>query len=120
MARTRRREGRFQPPSVRPAATPRGYGPAVAAITADRVRVGGVDTFVRRTDGAGTPAVFLHGNPTTSDDWIPFLEALEGPALAPDLPAFGRSERPSPRRFDSSMRAYGEWVGALLDAEGIE
>jgi pimeloyl-ACP methyl ester carboxylesterase len=66
------------------------------------------------------PVLFLHGNPTTADDWLPFLEALDGPALAPDLPAFGRSERPDSRRFDCSMRAYGTWVEALLDAEGSE
>ena len=89
-------------------------------LSVDRVRAGGVETFVRRTAGGGAPVLFLHGNPTTSDDWIPFLETLSTAGLAPDLPGFGRSERPERRRFAYTMDAYGDWVEALLDAEGVD
>jgi pimeloyl-ACP methyl ester carboxylesterase len=84
------------------------------------VRVAGIETFVRRVGGEGTPTLFLHGNPTSSLDWVPFLERTGGPALAPDLPNFGRSARVDPRVFDASMDAYGRFVEAFLDAEGIE
>ncbi|HSD80706.1 MAG TPA: alpha/beta hydrolase [Solirubrobacteraceae bacterium] len=44
----------------------------------------------RRPAAAGRPPVlYLHGVPTSSADWEPFL-ALTG-GLAPDLPGFGRS-----------------------------
>lgn len=35
------------------------------------------------------PPLYLHGVPTSSDDWLPFLARSGG--LAPDLPGFGRS-----------------------------
>lgn len=58
------------------------------------VDVDGVQTFYRRVRGSGTPTVFVHGSPSHSEDWIPFLEQIKGPALAFDLPGWGRSERP--------------------------
>jgi len=84
------------------------------------VDVGGIGTFVRRRDGEGTPTLFVHGNPTNSVDWTPFLERLDTPALAPDLPNFGRSARLSPGRFDASMEAYGDFVERYLEAEGVD
>ena len=42
------------------------------------VDVGGVRTFLRRTGGEGPPTVFVHGNPTHSEDWMPFLERIDG------------------------------------------
>ena len=43
------------------------------------------------TGGGATP-LYLHGVPTSSDDWVPFLERTGG--IAPDLPGFGRSGKP--------------------------
>jgi pimeloyl-ACP methyl ester carboxylesterase len=37
----------------------------------------------------GTPALYLHGIPTSSDDWVQFLARTGG--IAPDLIGFGRS-----------------------------
>ncbi len=65
--------------------------------------VDGVSTFFRRVPGEGPPVVFVHGNPTHSEDWQPFLERIPGPALAFDLPGWGRSARPSPAEFDYSV-----------------
>ena len=79
------------------------------------IEVDGIRTFLRERPGAGIPAVFLHGNPTNSADWLPFLEAVEGPGLAPDLPCFGSSERPPGDRFDATMGSYGRFCGELLD-----
>ena len=60
-----------------------------------RAEVGGIEIFWREaptTDG-GAPVVYVHGVPTNSDDWLPFLERTGGLAL--DLPGFGRSGKPA-------------------------
>lgn len=81
--------------------------------------VDGIRIFARATEGDGIPTLFVHGNPTHSEDWLPFLERLEGPAIAPDLPGWGRSERPDPKRFDCSMHGLGRFLGRFLDVAGI-
>ncbi len=85
-----------------------------AALTERTIEVAGIRTFVRERPGERPPAVFVHGNPTSSLDWVPFLERLQGPAIAFDLPGFGRSERPDPRRFDHSLVAYADFTEQLL------
>jgi pimeloyl-ACP methyl ester carboxylesterase len=84
------------------------------------VHVDGVRTFYRRVAGEGAPVLFIHGNPTHSEDWLPFLERIEGPALALDLPGWGYSERPGIDRFDHSMTGLGAFVGRFLDALGVD
>jgi pimeloyl-ACP methyl ester carboxylesterase len=88
-------------------------------IETGTVMVDGVATFFRRIPGEGPPAVLVHGVPTHSEDWLPILERMRGPAIALDLPGFGRSERPPPERFDYSMGAYGDFVERFLDAMSI-
>ncbi len=85
------------------------------AIESRVVHVDGVRTFYRRLDGDGPPAVFVHGNPTHSEDWLPFLRRLQGPAIALDLPGWGYSERPSAKRFDYSLEGLGAFFGRFLD-----
>jgi pimeloyl-ACP methyl ester carboxylesterase len=92
----------------------------VPAIETGTVMVDGLSTFFRRVPGEGAPAVFVHGNPTNSDDWQPFLERIEGPAVAFDLPGWGRSERPSPARFDYSMGGLGRFVTRFLQRMAIQ
>lgn len=89
--------------------------PDEAAISERTVVVDGIEVFVRERRGAGPPAVFVHGNPTSSSDWLPFMARIEGPALAFDLPGFGRSARPDPARFDHSLGAYADFMERLLD-----
>jgi pimeloyl-ACP methyl ester carboxylesterase len=84
-------------------------------ITEQKTTIAGIETFLRRTDGPGTPTVFVHGNPTHSAEWIPFMAELEGPAIALDLPNFGRSERVDPGRFDAGMHAYAAFLAAAFD-----
>ena len=79
-------------------------------IEESSVDVGGVATFFRRTEGEGMPTVFVHGHPTSSDDWLPFMEQLGGPALALDSPAGGARERPE--GFDYTMAASRRTSGA--------
>jgi pimeloyl-ACP methyl ester carboxylesterase len=84
----------------------------VARIEEATVSVDGVRVFCRRVPGEGPPAVFVHGNPTHSGDWVPFLERMAGPALAPDLPGWGRSDRPED--FDYTMYGLARFVDRCL------
>ncbi len=87
----------------------------MATIEQAVVHVDGVRTFYRRLPGEGPPAVFVHGNPTHSEDWLPFLERVSGPAVALDLPGWGFSERPDRRLFDYSLEGLGSFIGRFLD-----
>jgi pimeloyl-ACP methyl ester carboxylesterase len=82
------------------------------------VDVDGARTFLRRVPGEGPPVVFVHGNPTHSEDWLPFLSRIEAPAIAPDLPGWGLSERP--RAFDYSMHGLAVFLERFLAELGIE
>jgi pimeloyl-ACP methyl ester carboxylesterase len=92
----------------------------VAEIETGTVMVDGVSTFFRRVQGDGPPAVFVHGNPSHSEDWQPFLERIHGPALAFDLPGWGRSERPSPADFDYSMYGLAKFTTRFLQRMAVE
>ncbi|MFZ0790816.1 MAG: alpha/beta fold hydrolase, partial [Chromatiaceae bacterium] len=92
----------------------------MAEIETGTVMVDGVSTFFRRVPGDGPPAVFVHGNPTHSEDWLPFLERMRRPALAFDLPGWGRSARPSPAAFDYSMDGLGHFVGRFLQRLAVD
>lgn len=81
--------------------------------------VDGIRAFFRRLPGDGVPSVFCHGNPTNADEWLPFLERVEGPALAIDMPGWGRSSRPSPEEFDYTMHGLSAFLERCLDQLGI-
>lgn len=81
--------------------------------------VDGTRVFSRSTGGDGVPTVFVHGHPTSSADWVPFMERLDSPSLAPDLPGWGRSECPPTGRFDYGLEGLGRFVGRWLDAAGV-
>jgi len=78
----------------------------------------GVRVLVRRVEGDGTPTVYCHGNPTHGEDWLPFLER-GGPAIAIDMPGWGRSERPDPARFDYSMYGLSAFLEKCLEQLGV-
>jgi len=90
------------------------------AIETGTVMVDGVSTFFRRLPGEGLPALFIHGSPTHSEDWQPFLERMPGPALAFDLPGWGRSARPSPSEFDYSMDGLGRFTTRFLQRMAVD
>jgi pimeloyl-ACP methyl ester carboxylesterase len=92
----------------------------VPAIETGTVMVDGVSTFFRRIPGDGVPTLFVHGNPTHSGDWVPFLEAMAGPAVAFDLPGWGLSDRPSPAGFDYSMEGLARFVTRFLQRMAID
>lgn len=80
--------------------------------------VDGVRVFYRRVAGEGTPVVYCHGNPTHGEDWVPFL-ARGGAAVAIDMPGWGRSDHPSPDRFDYSMHGLSAFLERCLDELGV-
>ena len=78
--------------------------------------VDGLPVFWRSAPAVGaTPTLYLHGAPTSSDDWLPFLELTGG--LAPDLPGFGRSGKPGSRAY--TIAEYDAFVERFLDHAGI-
>jgi pimeloyl-ACP methyl ester carboxylesterase len=83
------------------------------------IKVGGCDVHVV-DEGTGTPALFLHGNPDSSEVWGGILPALapHGRCIAPDLPGFGRSSAPDD--FDCSLDGMAAFVDRLVTALGIE
>ncbi|HET9197481.1 MAG TPA: alpha/beta hydrolase [Solirubrobacterales bacterium] len=88
-----------------------------ATIETGRLRIDGVEVFYRRVAGEGTPTVYCHGNPTHGEDWLPFLER-GGPAVAIDMPGWGRSARPE--RFDYSMYGLSAFLERCLAELGVE
>jgi pimeloyl-ACP methyl ester carboxylesterase len=74
----------------------------------------GIEVFYRRVQGEGTPAVYCHGNPSHGEDWLPFMER-GGPSIAIDMPGWGRSSRPHPRRFDYTMYGLSAFLERCLN-----
>lgn len=69
-----------------------------------------------RAAPAAAPILYLHGVPTGSADWLPYLERIGG--VAPDLPGFGRSEKPA--GFDYSIAGMDRWLEAFTGTLGLE
>jgi pimeloyl-ACP methyl ester carboxylesterase len=68
-----------------------------------------------------TAVVFVHGNPGSSDDWEPLVDAVGGTglrAVAFDLPDFG--ETIAPAGFEHSAPGYAGFVDAALGALGVD
>lgn len=57
------------------------------------------------------PVLYVHGVPTSSDDWLPFLQRTGG--LAPDLLGFGRSGKGG--QNDYSLEGIARFVERYLD-----
>jgi pimeloyl-ACP methyl ester carboxylesterase len=79
--------------------------------------IDGLPVFWRSAaPSAGATTLYVHGVPTSSDDWIPFLEQAGG--IAPDLPGFGRSGKPGSR--DYTIAEYDAFIESFLDHAGVE
>jgi pimeloyl-ACP methyl ester carboxylesterase len=83
-----------------------------------RADVGGTEIFWREAPLAdsGAPVVYVHGVPTSSDDWVSFLERTGGLAL--DLPGFGRSAKPA--NFPYSIEGYAGFLDGWLAEAGVD
>lgn len=71
--------------------------------------------FYRSAPAAGTTPLYLHGIPTSSEDWVPFLERTGG--IAPDLIGFGRSSKAG--HLDYSPDGLATFVEELLEQLGV-
>jgi pimeloyl-ACP methyl ester carboxylesterase len=79
--------------------------------------VAGLPTHWREAPASGpAPILYVHGVPTASWDWLPYLERAGG--VAPDLPGFGESAKPD--EFDYSNAGYASWLEAFTQAVGLE
>lgn len=81
-----------------------------------RGEIAGLPLFWRDASGDRVPVVYLHGVPTHSDDFLPFLERTGGIAL--DLPGFGRSGKPA--GFDYSIAGYARFLETFLNELNVE
>jgi pimeloyl-ACP methyl ester carboxylesterase len=88
----------------------------MAPVTEHHDTLHGQPLFWRSADGGDPPVLYLHGVPTSSDDWMAFLPHTGG--LAPDLPGFGRSGKRGDGDF--TMAGYDRFVEAFLDHTGVE
>jgi haloalkane dehalogenase len=78
--------------------------------------VGGL-RLARVDEGAGAPVLFLHGEPTWSFLWRTVLPAVRDAGfrcIAPDLPGFGRSDKPVDPAWYSYDR-HTELIGGLVE-----
>jgi pimeloyl-ACP methyl ester carboxylesterase len=74
--------------------------------------VDGIPVFWQHAANAGgVPTLYLHGVPTTSDDWLPFISRCGG--IAPDLPGFGRSGKRGD--WDYSIGGYDAFLERFVD-----
>jgi pimeloyl-ACP methyl ester carboxylesterase len=89
------------------------------------IELGGAPVFYR-TAGAGSgargarpepgarpapePVLYLHGSPTSSDDWVEMLARTGG--IAPDLPGFGRTTKAG--NLDYSLNGHADFIEWLL------
>jgi pimeloyl-ACP methyl ester carboxylesterase len=79
---------------------------------------GGLPVFWRSAPSPpdGAVPLYLHGVPTNSDDWVPFLRLTGG--LAPDLPGFGRSGKPGSLKY--TISEYDHFLERFLEELDIE
>jgi len=80
------------------------------------IELGEGPVFYHSSPYDGDPVLYLHGAPTSSDDWIPFLERTGG--IAPDLPGFGRSGKSG--HLDYSMAGHADFLERFLAYLGID
>jgi pimeloyl-ACP methyl ester carboxylesterase len=74
------------------------------------IELAGSPAYYRTAPGAGAPSLYVHGVPTSSDDWIAFLERTGG--IAPDLIGFGRSGKGG--NLDYSVGGLSDFLQRLL------
>jgi pimeloyl-ACP methyl ester carboxylesterase len=76
---------------------------------------------VEAGEGRGTPLVLVHGFLTSH---LVFDEVIDDLAqrfhvIAPDLPGFGQSEKPSPGRYAYGVDSFAEAIADLIAAYGV-
>jgi pimeloyl-ACP methyl ester carboxylesterase len=87
--------------------------PAIIEHTED---VAAMPVYWREAPYDGTPVLYVHGVPDSSDNWVPFLERSGG--IAVDLPGFGRSGKSG--ALDYSIAGYATFIERFLDHLDID
>ncbi|MEA2214109.1 MAG: hypothetical protein QOF83_4057 [Solirubrobacteraceae bacterium] len=82
------------------------------AVAEQTIELAGAPVFYLHAPPVEATVVYLHGTPTSADDWVPFLERSGG--LAPDLPGFGRSSKAA--NLDFSLPGYVRFLEQFLRA----
>ena len=83
-------------------------------IVERHTEVAGLETYWRQAGEA--PILYVHGVPTASWDWEPYLARTGG--VAPDLPGFGNSGKPGD--FDYSIPGYDRFLEAFCNHAGLD
>jgi pimeloyl-ACP methyl ester carboxylesterase len=83
-----------------------------------RQKIGDVELVFRETPApaGAAPTLYLHGVPNHGGIWEPFLERTGG--YAPDLPGFGRSDKP--QHYDYSIAGYARTLHGFVDELGLD
>jgi pimeloyl-ACP methyl ester carboxylesterase len=88
----------------------------VPQVIEETIELDGQPAFLRRSGDDPVPILYLHGLPTSSDDWVGPL-ALGG-GIAVDLPGFGRSGKRGDLEYN--LAGHVAFVGRLLEELGID
>jgi pimeloyl-ACP methyl ester carboxylesterase len=88
----------------------------VNEVASETIELDDQPVFLLRAGSEDVPVLYLHGVPTSADDWVGFLR--EGGGIAVDLPGFGRSGKRGDGDF--TVEGWARWVPRLLDAIGVE
>lgn len=94
----------------------------MAQVSTRRIGVKGVESFVRES-GPGDRregVVFLHGNPGSGEDFDGLLPLVGdfARAVVPDMPGYGRADRP--RDLPYTVDGYADHLEGLLAALGLD
>jgi pimeloyl-ACP methyl ester carboxylesterase len=79
------------------------------------IELAGSPIHFRSAPAPEIPPLYLHGVPTSSDDWTGFLERTGG--IAPDLIGFGRSGKAG--NLDYTLDGLADFVESFLDRLGV-
>jgi pimeloyl-ACP methyl ester carboxylesterase len=87
----------------------------VRDITARGVRMRVVEA------GQGSPLVLIHGFLVSHREYDDIIDPLARRfrVIAPDLPGFGESEKPSPTRYPYGLETFAEAIADLIAAFGV-
>jgi pimeloyl-ACP methyl ester carboxylesterase len=82
------------------------------------INLGESPVFYRTADAPGVPVLYLHGIPTSSDDWVEFLARTGGFAL--DLIGFGRSGKGGHLDYSlAGLTGFVEWFLAEVQVDVV-
>jgi pimeloyl-ACP methyl ester carboxylesterase len=96
--------------------------PASAATVRERpLSVGGIRSRVLETgpEDAAEAVVFVHGNPNSADEWRDLMGRTGefARSIAPDMPGFGRADRPG-GEFKIPVEGAATFLAGALDQLG--